>query len=87
MRKERKDRGKLGDQPHNLGENWERGQPSGQGPALRLKWTCIGTCVCMCAKEREHAHSLERRTVSHIWAKGWSPPQKPSDRLKCGCGG
>lgn len=48
MRKGRKDRGKSGDQPHNLGENWERGQPSGQGPALRLKWPCIGTCVCAC---------------------------------------
>lgn len=25
MRKGRKDRGKSGDQPHNLGEDWERG--------------------------------------------------------------
>lgn len=24
MKKGRKDRGKSGDQPHNLGENWER---------------------------------------------------------------
>lgn len=48
LRAMRKDRGKSGDQPHNLGENWERGQPSGQGPAPRLKWTCIGTFVCAC---------------------------------------
>lgn len=70
-------RGKSGDQPHNLGEDWERGQPSGQGPALRLEWTCIGTCVCvcMCMKEekREHTHSLERQRVSYVWARGWAP--------------
>lgn len=66
---EGKGRGKLGPAPQP-GRGLERVQPSGQGPALKLKWTCIGVCVCvhMCEREKEIAptHSLERRIEPYV---------------------